>query len=387
MSGQEILAEAYKNAESLDLDSVPPDVRKDIDLLIEKIGSNKSLVSALVTSLVKKIQQPAQDIRLHRTDFENGYSARSLDTQVTAPFFKDNFPKYANKESSFLTLATRERIKWTKDEGESLKIRNKQLKESFLNVFDNVETNNRNPKIYLNYLFARLITLSQLEETLFQSTSSQTANIDNLNIYLILEMLREFFAGKLSSRLPVVAIYSIYEILLPKFARYQDKKLLPLQTHTSSDKHGYGDIEVYNQDGTPFEIIEIKHNIPINKYLVFDVVKKTRGIKIDRYYILTTFQNGFANADEELAVTNYILEIKRTSEIDIIANGIITTLKYYLRFVDDYNEFIEVFTKNLITDAKNSTEIKNFHLEKWTEILKNHELIKGGTSQISAARQ
>ena len=155
MSGQEILAEAYKDAVSLDLEGVSPDVRKDIDLLIEKIGSNKSLVSALVTSLVKKIQQPAQDIRLHRTDFENGYSARSLDTQVTAPFFKDNFPKYANKESSFLTLATRERIKWTKDEGESLKIRNKQLKESFLNVFDRVETNNRNPKIYLNYLFAR----------------------------------------------------------------------------------------------------------------------------------------------------------------------------------------------------------------------------------------
>lgn len=103
-------------------------------------------------------------------------------------------------------------------------------------------------------------------------------------------MLQEFFADKLSSRLPVVAIYSIYEILLPKFARYQDKKLVPLQTHTSSDKHGYGDIEVYNQDGTPFEIIEIKHNIPINKYLVFDVVKKTRGIKIDRYTAMLRYE-------------------------------------------------------------------------------------------------
>lgn len=376
MTSKEILAQAYKDAATLDFENTPLAVKKDIDLLVEKIDANKSLVSALTTSLVKKILDPTQDVRLHRTDFENGYSARVLDTQTTSPFFKDNFPKYANKESSFLTLTTRERIKWTKDEGQNIKIRNKQLKESFLNVFDEIETKNRNPKVYLNYLFAKLIALSRLEETLFQSASLQTENIDRLNIHLILEMLREFFAGKLSSRLPVVAIYSIYEILLPKFARYENKKLLPLQTHTSSDKHGFGDIEIYNQDGTPFEIIEIKHNIPIDKYLVFDVVKRTKAIKIDRYYILTTFENGFAGGDEESAVINYILEIKKTSGMDIIANGIITTLKYYLRFVDDYNEFIKVFTANLITEAKSSTEVKNFHLENWTEILKKHALIE-----------
>jgi DNA (cytosine-5)-methyltransferase 1 len=120
-SEQEILTNVYQVAETLDLSNVLPAIKQDVDVLIEKIDSNKSLVSALVTSLLKKIAQPTQDIRLHRTDFENGYSARVLDTQVTSPFFKDYFPKYANKESSFLTLATRERIKWTKEEGESLK--------------------------------------------------------------------------------------------------------------------------------------------------------------------------------------------------------------------------------------------------------------------------
>ncbi len=82
--------------------------------MISKIGSNKSLVSALITSFVKKIIDKKQDIRLHRTDFDGGYSARSLDTSFTSPFFKRHFPKYANKESAFLTLATREKIKWTK---------------------------------------------------------------------------------------------------------------------------------------------------------------------------------------------------------------------------------------------------------------------------------
>ena len=372
MNEKAILAEAYQAAQNLDLDTVSEIITTDIDVMVEKIGSNKSLVSALVTSLVKKVHEPTQDVRLHRTDFENGYSARVLDTQVISPFFKDNFPKYANKESSFLTLATRERIKWTKEEGEELKIRDKKLKASFLNIFEQIEKFNINPKEYLNYLFAKLIELSEAEEALFQSTNLQTESLDVLNIHLIIKMLQEHFESKLSSRLPVVAIYSIYEILLSKFDRYKSKQLVPLQVHTSSDKHGFGDIEIYTLENEPFEVVEIKHNIPIDKYLIFDIAKKTKNIRIDRYYILTTFQNGFANPEAEKEVIEYILELKKMQGIDIIANGIITTLKYYLRFIDDYNEFVKVYTKNLIVDAKNSTEIKNFHLEKWAELLKRN---------------
>jgi DNA (cytosine-5)-methyltransferase 1 len=142
MKEKEILAQAYSFAENLDFDTVTNIIKYDVDIMIEKIDGNKSLISALVTSLLKKLNMPTQDIRLHRADFKNGYSARTLDTQVTSPFFKDNFPKYANKESSFLTLATRERIKWTKNEGENLKIRDKQLKASFLNIFEQIEVQN-----------------------------------------------------------------------------------------------------------------------------------------------------------------------------------------------------------------------------------------------------
>lgn len=374
MKEKEILAEAYETAKNLDLNSISDLIKQDIDVLIEKIDSNKSLVSALVTSLVKKIHDPNQDIRLHRTDFEKGYSARVLDTQATSPFFKDHFPKYANKESSFLTLATRERIKWEKTEGENLKIRDKKLKTAFLNVFEQIEVQKANPKPYLYYLFAKLIELSKVEKALFESTNLEARNLHTLNIHLIIKMLVEHFETKQSSRLPVIAIYSIYEILLNKFERYKNKKLITLQVHTSSDKHGLGDIEVYNLDNQPFEIIEIKHNIPIDKYLIFDIAKKTQNIKVDRYYILTTFPNGFSTAESEKEVTEKILELKKTQGIDIIANGIISTLRYYLRFLDNYEDFIKIYTQNLIEDATKSTEIKNFHLEKWTEILQNYQI-------------
>lgn len=112
----------------------------DIGIIIANIESNKSLVSALATSLLKKIITPSQDIRLHRTDFDNGYCARVLDAYITSHFFKDYFPKYANKESTFLTLATREEIKWIKQDGKNLKIRDPKLKEAFLNILDQIET-------------------------------------------------------------------------------------------------------------------------------------------------------------------------------------------------------------------------------------------------------
>lgn len=296
-----------------------------------------------------------------------------LDTKVTTPFFKNNFPKYANKESAFLTLATREQIKWTKEDGQNLKIRDKELKSSFLNIFEQIEISGVDPQQYLEYLLFRLIRLSKIDKALFRDTKSRISNNKKiLNINLIIAMLSEHFESRLSSRLPVIAIYSIYEILLDRFERYKGKRLVPLQVHTSPDKHGFGDIEVYTKTKIPFEIVEIKYNIPIDKYLIFDIAQKINGTKIDRYYVLTTFKNSFKTKSEEREVLETILSFKKLQNIDIIANGIVNTLKYYLRFIDNYDDFLKSYTKNLINDAKNSTEIKDFHLSKWNDIRKKY---------------
>jgi DNA (cytosine-5)-methyltransferase 1 len=380
MTEEQILQNALKKAliivKKNQLEKFSKTVKNDVDFLIEKIDQNKSIVTAIVTSLVKKIKNKEQDIHLHRVDFEDGYSARSLDTKVTCPFFKNYFPKYANKETAFLTLALRERIIWNKSQGNSLKIRNQSLKESFLNIFDQIENHHANPQEYLNYLIGKLIILSAQDEVVLQNANLQLEKLHSLNISIILTMLEEHFSNKLSSRLPVIAIYSIYQVLIPNLKRYKNKRLIPLQVHTSSDKHGFGDIEIYSNNDKPFEIIEVKHNIPLDKYLIFDIVKKTNESSIDRYYILTTFKAGFIDNETEKNVNEFIVQIKQSKGIDIIANGIITTLKYYLRFIDDYRLFVKKYTENLIIDASNSTEVKTFHIQKWNEILQKYGVDK-----------
>ena len=371
---EKALSEAIILVEKNKFSKFPDVIKTNIDILIGKIDSNKSLLSALVTSLVKKITTPEQDIRLHRTDFIKGYSARSLDTQITAPFFKQHFPKYANKESAFLTLATREKIPWTKSEGQNLKIRDKNVKNSFIELFDIVEKGKAKPKDCLQYIFAKLFVLSKQHYAIFDKTI-ESVNFDEIiNITTVIKMLESHFATKLSSRLPVIAIYTVYQELIKEVKRYSTKELKLLNVHTSSDKHGFGDVEIWNKNNTPFEMVEIKHNIAIDRNLIFDIAKKSEKTTINRYYILTTYKNSFVSKEEEDFINKFILKLYKDSGIEIIANGIIPSLKYYLRFIENYKGFLLAYTKNLITDAKNSTEVKDFHVEKWNELLQEHKI-------------
>jgi len=348
----------------------------NIDVLVESIDKTKSLINALVTSLLKKVTDPTQDIRLHKKKFTGGYSARTLDTKITTPFFKQHFPKYANKESGFLSLVTRVDIPWNKTEEINIATRSKNELHSFLEILDAIESEKINPKDTLIYFFERLHTLSLQQKMIFDETIETSDFIGIININSVLQMLEKHFSTdeRGTSRLPVIAIYSIYQQLFKQVKRYKNKILRPLNVHTSSDKHGYGDIEIWNKNNTPFEMVEIKHNISIDRNLVFDVAKKSENTGIERYYILTTAKNNFVSLEEEEYINKFILKIQKDTDLYIIANGIFTSLKYYLRFIDDYKEFIKTYTQNLVEDSKNSTEIKESHITAWKRILEEHKL-------------
>jgi DNA (cytosine-5)-methyltransferase 1 len=301
-----------------------------------------------------------------------------LDTDIITPFFKKYFPKYANKESGFLSMATRAQIPWTKTDGARIRTRaSKEFMGSFLEILDAIQNNKIKPEDTLMYFFEKLHALSLQQRKIFDEAIETSDFIDVININSVLEMLhRHFESGtRGTSRLPVIAIYSIYEELFKQVKRYENKTLRPLNVHTSADKHGYGDIEIWNKDNSaPFEMVEIKHNISIDRNLVFDIVKKSENTGIERYYILTTAKDNFTSAEEEEFINKFILKIKKCNDLEIIANGIFTSLKYYLRFIDDSKEFIKTYTKNLVLDSKNSTEITEVHISEWKKILKEYKL-------------
>ena len=51
--------------------------------------------------------------------------------------------------------------------------------------------------------------------------------------------------------------------------RYEGKRLDELKPHTASDRTSFtlGDIEIFNEDGSRFEVFDIKHNIVLKRMM------------------------------------------------------------------------------------------------------------------------
>jgi hypothetical protein len=49
----------------------------------------------------------------------------------------------------------------------------------------------------------------------------------------------------------------------------------------------------------------------------------------------------------------------------MIVNGVLPTIKYYLRLINDSEGFLHTYETNLITDYEANTDIKEAHIQKW----------------------
>ncbi len=174
-----------------------------------------------------------------------------------------------------------------------------------------------------------------------------------------------FFYGykdsKGASRLPVLALYAVYTVLLKEIHRYDGKQLKPLEAHSAADSQtgSVGDIEVLNKDGTTFEAVEVKHQIPISKAIVDRAKQKIRGSRLDRYYILTTSRQN--NPSKE--VTGEVENVKRLLGTQMIVNGVVPTIKYYLRLLVNPGSILPEYVKLLENDAAIGFE----HRDVWNK--------------------
>ena len=191
---------------------------------------------------------------------------------------------------------------------------------------------------------------------------SRTITIEN-----IVNILKGHFSVDRASRLPVLAMYSIHEMFMG-IERYEGKTLSPLKSHTTSDikSGGIGDIEVLEENGDFFEGVEIKHNIPISSDLVRDAYEKFYETPVQRYYLLTTAE---PNVDDQEQVNRLVQEIHRRHGCEVIVNGILSSLKYYLRLLSNPKPFLDCYSKNLQLDFQQNTDVKEVHLRYWNELL------------------
>lgn len=160
-------------------------------------------------------------------------------------------------------------------------IRNTTLKKAFLDTLQWLE---EKPHTAPDLLLSALMFLWQQDranQDLLQRPE-QTIRVSIRHIVAAVQTHIEYSYPKGitgAARLPVVAIYAIYRLMLPEVELYQNTILAALESHTSADSKSksFGDIEVLHQ-GVAFEAVEIKHNKPISPDLVVAVYNKIKKL-------------------------------------------------------------------------------------------------------------
>ena len=331
---------------------------ENLDLIIKKAESSKGVLAVIVTSVVYKIVHPEQDIRLHQKSIEGGYSGRTFDSSNITPFLRShNFP--AMEESGWLTRSLEQKQPYSLNYPGAIK--GDGVKDAFLNILHSIEEENLDCSSALDYILQGLIIERDKKDIAL--AIPQSLSIDNI-LTLLLQHFNFKYKATGQSRLPVLAIYAVYQILCAELKRFNGKILLPIESHTSADKQSgrKGDIDINNSDGTPFEAVEVKFDIPISFKIVEIAQEKINTCSINRYYILST--KGVIEEDKE-KIEETIRQIKNVHGCQLVVNGIVPTLKYYLRLVDDTKKFVENYTDLL---SKDNT-IKFEHKQAWNKLV------------------
>jgi len=341
--------------------------KNNIEVLATNCFTQKGVYTVFVTLAIYKIVHKNQDIRKHQTQIEGGFSSRTIDTVYITPTLKAlGLPSMA--ESGWLTRSLEQPHPYTLDyEG---KISNKTVKKAFLELIDEIQNNHTNPKYILVELIGLIIKI-QIQNTIL---INPLINPEKLTILSLITILDKQFSSKYDtfggSKLPVLAFYAIYQLLINEIARYKECDLKPIGSHRASDRtsKSAGDIEIVKNQKL-FEAIEIKLDKVIDANMLRIAKEKIQKYHPVRYYILSYYE--ILNEEKE-EIGTIIDEVKHTHGCQIVVNGLLPTLKYYLRLIENLEDFVSIYS-DLI---QNDNELKLIHKQKWNELLEelNHEL-------------
>ncbi len=335
-----------------------------VKLIANKEEVSKGVFTVLSTSLVYKCINPTQDVRYHQANMDNGYSGRSFDTKYITPFMKQKRFLGAMKESGWLTRSLEQNVPY--DLNYPGKIQGAGVKSSFLAILDEISVQGVSARDYIIALWHFSIIEKNKKSIVLINPIEKEAS---LTINEIMESLNAHFYFKYKSRgasiLPVLALYSLYECVLTELKRFDDMYLEPLTSHHSSDRSSgaTGDIVVKRKsDDSIYEVVEVKFEIPIDYIMIDDIYKKISSKNIQRYYVLSTIT---PTTEETIQLNEIVCKIRDEHGCQVIINGLIPTIKYYLRLIENTDIFVERYLKNLA----DNTEVNYEHKITWNQII------------------
>ena len=111
--------------------------------------------------------------------------------------------------------------------------------------------------------------------------------------------------------------------------------------------------------------MEIKLDKPINAHLIRNVRDKIHKFDPFRYYILSCIS---IQDKEKSNILEVVELVKNEHGCQIITNGVIDTIKYYLRLVNCSHNFLNNYLRNIEID----TELKKEHKDITNLLIEKH---------------
>jgi len=291
---------------------------------------------------------------------QGGFSGRTVDTQYITPTLKElELPSMA--ESGWLTRSLEQPFPYTLDYGGHISSR--PVKTAFLNIINYIQNNPSSCEDVLRLLLNGVIEIKKLNKV----SIVPLINPERLTIEKTVQALRSHFTFNYGThggaKLPVIALYAIYQFLTKELTRYQNCSVGPLGSHTASDRTSgtAGDIQVFKNNKL-FEVVEIKLDKEIDQTLIRIAREKIVKFNPRRYYILS---DRGVKGSESSTISQLITDVKRDHGCQIILNGVIPTIRYYLRLISSVEDFIERYSYLIAADP----ELQRIHKEKWNEIV------------------
>ncbi len=356
---KQILLDIYQNTNDVNNIQIDEQTKNQLNYILERISKNKAVYTVLITLSLYKYLYPNQDIRQHKIELPNGFSGRNFDFKYVTPTLKElGLPAMA--ESGWLTRSLEQAYPY--DMNFNGKITPQELKPAFLNTVAYIQKGKNQAYDILRILLNGGIQFKQANQINIQKLDTQ-----EIHIYQIIELLRQHFEFNYKthggSKLPVIAFYAIYHILMNELERFKNCILGELGSHTASDRTSKsgGDIEIFKNNQL-FEALEIKLDKAPNAHMIRIAYEKINKFSINRYYILS----GLPIQEYEIKKVNDLIdEIQNEHGCQLIVNGLYPSLKYYLRLISEPKLFLNQYIELVERD----TELQIIHKEKLQELL------------------
>lgn len=121
---------------------------------------------------------------------------------------------------------------------------------------------------------------------------------------------------------------------------------------------------LYHDQGNAFESVEVKFDIPITHNIISIVKEKIQPSTVKRFYVLSTQPE---LSDDQVEIEKDINQIKNTHGCQLVVNGVLPTIKYYLRLLSDTSAFVKHYADLMEKDNSITFE----HRQEWNDLVSN----------------